>query len=113
MKVVALHPDVVMESVVVIPSCSRPLLGHLKTLGAIDQVFHNSVRLSFFSFFNADRKGSSLSFKGTAFVADLQFERTFIKSPEGKIFSPSAHIAFEFRFIGDREPFTRAVLTYG
>ena len=111
MVVLALHPDLVMESVVVIAPFSWPLLCHLKALGAMNLVFHNPVRLRVV-IFDADRKGSSLSSNRKSLVADLQFERTFIKSSEGKIFSPSAHITFEF-CIHETDVVAATVVAYG
>ena len=112
MKVLALHPDLVMKSIVVIPLFSWPLLCHLQTLGAIDLVFHDSVRLVIVVI-DADCKGCSLSFDGRPFVANLQSKRPFLNPSERGIKAPTTKGASEFCLIDRFDKCTTALVAYG
>ena len=112
MKVLALHADLVMKSIVVIPLFSWPLLCHLQTLGAIDLVFHDSVRLVIVVG-NADCKWCSLSFDGRPFVANLQSKRPFLNPPERGIKAPATDGASKFCLIDRFDKCTVAFVAYG
>ena len=111
MKVLALHADLVMKSIVVIPLFSWPLLCHLQTLGAIDLVFHDSVRLVIVVV-DADCKRCSLSFDCESLVADLQFKWPFLNPSERQVKPPATKGASEFCLIDRFDKCTAAFVTY-